>query len=524
MKQKKEKETLPDKKVQKKAKSDKNSEKQVSRKQKKEEKKEQLNKKKKERRMARKEKREKKVYGMSLRTFVTLHVIFLCAVVMLLYSVAANQMYKVRYKEQIEKSVMSQCDSLAYELKTNNMSLRDPVDLTVKMETMATSLYGRVMVVNQDYKILMDTYGNQEGAYLVHDGIMNVMTGHKKEILSSSDRYVQYIAPIKAGEEILGVIVIQASTESIQTISKRVERRNIFLFIGLMFVCFVFAFIIGNTSAKGIKKINRQMEEARDGHLEDQIPEQGFKEFKQLTESYNRTINKLMTLDSTRQEFVSNVSHELKTPITSMKVLADSLIQNEEADLPMYKEFMSDIVDEIDRESKIISDLLTLVKMDKKSAEMNIEEISINGLLEVILKRVTPIAKSRGIEITYESYRDVTAFVDEVKLSLALTNIIENAVKYNVDNGWVKVTLNADHKNFHIKVADSGVGIPDDCKDQVFERFYRVDKARSRDTGGTGLGLAITKSVIQMHKGSIKLYSESGEGTTFTIKIPLHTL
>ena len=187
----------------------------------------------------------------------------------------------------------------------------------------------------------------------------------------------------------------------------------------------------------------------------------------------------------------------------------------------MYKEFMTDIVDEIDRESKIITDLLTLVKMDKKSAAMNIEEIKINDLLEVILKRVTPIAKSRGIQITYESYRDVTAWVDEVKLSLALTNIIENAVKYNVDNGWVKVTLNADHRNFYVKVADSGVGIPDDCKEHVFERFYRVDKARSRDTGGTGLGLAITKSVIQMHKGSIKLYSESGECTTFTIRIPM---
>ena len=215
------------------------------------------------------------------------------------------------------------------------------------------------------------------------------------------------------------------------------------------------------------------------------------------------------------------MSHELKTPITSMKVLADSLIQNEDADLAMYKEFMTDIVDEIDRESKIITDLLTLVKMDKKSAAMNIEEISINDLLEIILKRVTPIAKSRGIQITYESYRDVTASVDEVKLSLALTNIIENAVKYNVDNGWVKVTLNADHRNFYVKVADSGVGIPDDCKEHVFERFYRVDKARSRDTGGTGLGLAITKSVILMHHGSIKLYSEAGEGTTFTIRIPM---
>jgi signal transduction histidine kinase len=161
------------------------------------------------------------------------------------------------------------------------------------------------------------------------------------------------------------------------------------------------------------------------------------------------------------------------------------------------------------------------VKTERQSAKLNIEETDINALIDVILKRVTPIANQRGIELIYESYREVSAEVDEVKLSLALANLIENAIKYNVDNGWVKVSLNADHKNFYIKVADGGVGIPDDCKDMVFERFYRVDKARSRDTGGTGLGLAIARNAILVHDGTIKLYSESGKGTTFTVKVPL---
>ena len=139
----------------------------------------------------------------------------------------------------------------------------------------------------------------------------------------------------------------------------------------------------------------------------------------------------------------------------------------------------------------------------------------------MIIKRVTPIADKRGIKLIYESYRDVTADVDEVKLSLALSNLIENAVKYNVDNGWVKISLNADVKSFYIKVADSGVGIPDDAKDKVFDRFYRVDKARSRDTGGTGLGLAIARNAIISHDGTIRLYSEQGKGTTFTVRIPI---
>ena len=182
---------------------------------------------------------------------------------------------------------------------------------------------------------------------------------------------------------------------------------------------------------------------------------------------------------------------------------------------------MQDIAAEIDRETKIINDLLSLVRMDKSSAQLNIEQININELIEMLLKRLRPLAAQRNIEIVLESFRPVVAEVDETKLSLALSNLIENAIKYNYEDGWIRVSLNADHKYFYVRVADSGVGIPQDCIDSVFERFYRVDKARSRETGGTGLGLAITRNVILMHKGAIKLHSKEKEGTTFTVRIPL---
>ena len=116
----------------------------------------------------------------------------------------------------------------------------------------------------------------------------------------------------------------------------------------------------------------------------------------------------------------------------------------------------------------------------------------------------------------------MTAEVDEVKFTMAVTNLIENAVKYNIDDGWVKVSLNADMTYFYLKVSDSGIGIPEDAQIQVFERFFRVDKARSRETGGTGLGLAITNTVINMHKGEIKLFSREGEGSTFTVRVPMN--
>ena len=204
-----------------------------------------------------------------------------------------------------------------------------------------------------------------------------------------------------------------------------------------------------------------------------------------------------------------------------MKVLADSLLAQPDAPVELYQEFMADIAEEIDRENKIITDLLSLVKMDKKAADLHIENKNINELLELIIKRLTPIADRQDINLVLESFRPVNAEVDETKLTLALSNLVENAIKYNKEGGWVHVSLNVDNKYFYVKVEDSGIGIPKESQDAIFERFYRVDKSHSREIGGTGLGLAITRSSIAMHHGIIKVSSKEGEGTTFTVKIPL---
>lgn len=189
--------------------------------------------------------------------------------------------------------------------------------------------------------------------------------------------------------------------------------------------------------------------------------------------------------------------------------------------IELYQEFMGDIAKEIDRENDIISDLLTLVKMDKTVQGLNIRQININELLETILKRLKPIADKKKIEVVLESFRPVSAEIDEMKLTLAISNLVENAIKYNRDEGWVRVSLNADHKYFYVKVMDSGIGIPEEDQAHIFERFYRVDKSHSREIGGTGLGLAIARNAVIMHRGSIKVYSSKGEGTTFTVRIPL---
>ncbi|MPN54664.1 Sensor histidine kinase ResE [bioreactor metagenome] len=162
-----------------------------------------------------------------------------------------------------------------------------------------------------------------------------------------------------------------------------------------------------------------------------------------------------------------------------------------------------------------------MVKLDQKEVPLNFKELDLNEMLEGIIKRLLPLAKEKNIHIRYEKVKDITATVDEMKLTLAVANLVDNAIKYTPEGGEVEMKLDADHQNVFISVADTGIGIPDDEVARVFERFYRVDKTRDRETGGTGLGLSITHSTIMMHNGSIKVYSKEDEGTTILVRIPI---
>lgn len=382
---------------------------------------------------------------------------------------------------------------------------------------------GRILIVDNGLDIRYDTYGLEEGKTLISEEAVLAVRGNNGQYIDRTNQYVELTYPIMNpdSKEVIGGIITSFSIAGIQTIYNELKQAVVLMFLVLVILVCICSILYGNFYLKPLKQMTSSFDRWSDGLMDEKIEFKGFKEMESISDSFNHMLSRLQKLEDSRQEFVSNVSHELKTPITSIKVLSDSLLSQEDVPNELYREFLVDITEEIERENKIITDLLSLVKMDKKSGEMNIASVNINELVEQILKRLQPIANERSIELVFESFRPVMAEVDEVKLSLAINNLIENAVKYNYDEGWVHVTLNADHKFFYLKVADSGVGIPEDAQDSIFERFYRVDKARSRETGGTGLGLSIARNAILMHRGAIKVYSKEQEGTTFTVRIPL---
>lgn len=467
--------------------------------------------------------REKTNPFRSLKMLVFLSFFLLAVGAMLVFNIVLKHSYTDKSMEEKLQLVQNQCSILGNQILANQFTIDTmQSNLNVEIDQLANVWDGRILVMDSTYKIVKDTYTIDQNNYMIYDEVVHVMRGEKDKNIRMLDDYAEIIVPIVNSEKVTnGVMIAMVSLKDIDDTNVYIARQaNILIILFAVLAC-VAAFIIANISVKDIKILNEQILTLNQGHLESLQVKSRFNELTRLTDSFNVLLNKMQVLEDSRQEFVSNVSHELKTPITSMKVLADSLLMQEEVPNEVYREFMTDIVEEIDRENKIITDLLTLVKMDKKAAGLNIEPVNINALLELLLKRIKPLAAKRNIEVVFESFREVIGEVDEVKISLAFSNLIENAVKYNEDGGSVHVSLNADHKFFYVKVQDDGVGIPEECQAQVFERFYRVDKARSRETGGTGLGLAITRNAILMHKGAIKLYSEPGEGTTFTVRIPL---
>lgn len=419
--------------------------------------------------------------------------------------------------------IQNQCTILSNQLSSYQYLSDTSSEVINANLAQLTNIYnGRVMIVDADLQVIKDTYNLDEGKTIVSEAVIHCLQGKSTNFYDKKNRYIEVTSPILDGnsERISGVMLASVSTDTIAD-TVRIMRRNGNLILGIVFLLILaFALFAADRIVKPLNRLSRQIAGLSEGY-EEELRVNTFSETRQMSDAINKMFARLKQLDNSREEFVSNVSHELRTPLASMKVLADSLLAQEGVPVELYQEFMGDIAKEIDRENDIISDLLSLVKMDKTAKDMNIKSVNINELLELILKRLKPIAEKQNVEVVLESFRPVTADIDEVKLSLAFSNLVENAVKYNHEGGWVHVSLNADHKYFYVKVADSGMGIPEADQIHIFERFYRVDKSHSREIGGTGLGLSIARNAVIMHRGSIKVYSNEGEGTTFTVRIPL---
>lgn len=287
----------------------------------------------------------------------------------------------------------------------------------------------------------------------------------------------------------------------------------------LEIVVIFFSAIFAIAFSKRMRRILTSMRIIREGDYSHKVKMGGSDELTVLGDEFNDLTDRLMVSENKRRQFVSDASHELKTPLASIKLLSDSILQND-MDMETVREFVSDIGNEADRLNRMSQKLLSLSRIESQE-DGDCEIINIAPTVQRVLRMLSTIAEENGISIIPRLEQDSPILILEDDLYQIIFNLVENGIKYNVPGGSLSILLSREEDNAVIKVADTGVGIPDDAIGHIFERFYRVDKARSRKSGGSGLGLSIVRNMVERNGGSIHVTSRSGQGTIFTVAFPV---
>lgn len=287
----------------------------------------------------------------------------------------------------------------------------------------------------------------------------------------------------------------------------------------LEIIVVLFSIFFSHTYSRRLRKIMASIRILREGDYSHKLSIRGHDELNSLSNEFNDLISRLQTSENKRSQFVSDASHELKTPLASIKLLSDSILQNT-MDVDTIKEFVGDIGKEADRLNRMSQKLLSLSRTETQP-ESTTEITYIAPTIERVIRMLSENANHNHTEIIFDCQADFPILILEDDLSQVVFNLVENGIKYNRRGGLLKISLSRDGENVVLQVADSGIGIPDEALNHIFERFYRVDKARSRSTGGSGLGLSIVRNMVERNHGTIAVESTVGVGTVFTIHFPI---
>ncbi len=325
--------------------------------------------------------------------------------------------------------------------------------------------------------------------------------------------------PVYAYGTLVGCVLIMEYDADQGALIQSLQQNTLTLTIILGISVIVFSVIFSRTYSRRLRQIMASMRIIREGDYSYRLKMGGKDELKVLGEEFNDLTTRLQESERKRQQFVSDASHELKTPLASIKLLTDSILQNEMNDETM-REFVNDIGTEADRLNRMSQKLLSLSRLESLADEEK-EILPISPTVQKVVRMLSILAEKNDVTIESDFKCDCPVLVIEDDLYQIIFNLVENGIKYNISGGTLKIKLECADDNMVLTVEDTGVGIPEDAQTHVFERFYRVDKARSRKSGGSGLGLSIVRAMVQRNGGEITMSSEIGKGTKFTLSFPI---
>lgn len=446
------------------------------------------------------------------------------AVTFVISYLAEDYLVNIRVRDQIKNTNTVAVSMAPYLSSANAKKMYDIAEQSSK------DFGGRFLVLNKSGIVQIDSFSLLNGQKLEHKEISDVLLGpldtsygfHKIEDDTGKPFFaVYYTSAVTSESETIGAVLYSADIQDVVDLTQEFINIVFLIVAGASLLVLVISVAFSGYITRPINELKSVALSISRGNLHQRIQVSGRNEMAALADTFNTMSEKLENLDRKRSEFVSNASHELKTPLSSMKILIESLLYQDGVDEKIYKEFLGDINNEIDRLTDVISGLLTLAKTDSETQALKIEKILLSELVNKTVNALQPIAHEKDVTLLYTVNNDLEVNCDAVKVMQAVMNLIDNAIKYSERGGHVWVSLQKSGANAAIEIKDDGCGIPESDLPHLFDRFYRVDKARARETGGSGLGLYIARTIALLHGGSIEVQSEEGLGSVFTLYLPI---
>ena len=391
------------------------------------------------------------------------------------------------------------------------------------MEAVEIDGVSRAVVTDENGLALYDTreVGSAAGYYVFYTELVQALRGYSAVYSVYEEGAFRSSAaqPVLYRNQIIGAVYVYDYDTQQASLLKDLQNNLMRISVGIaiLVVCVSLAFSRGLT--RRLDSLLTAIRGVREGAYNQRAVLSGHDEYTQIAGEFNDLVDRLQETENARRRFVSDASHELKTPLAAIRLLTDSILQNENIDGATVREFVSDIGQEAERLSRITEDLLRLTRLDSGVAETP-ERVEISPVLERVVKMLRPVADEKDVSIVTVCSDGAAAAATPGEIHQILYNLMENAVKYNRRGGFVRVSVDMGEETSTITVEDNGIGIPAEDLPRVFERFYRVDKARSRAAGGTGLGLSIVRDTVSRRGGVVRAEGALGGGTRFIVTLP----
>ena len=386
---------------------------------------------------------------------------------------------------------------------------------------------GRVLMLDSDATVTFDSNdGAMQGRLMPSPLVLDALRGNNNAEEgedATGELIISAAVPITRDRNVVGVIYYQASGTEITEYMDKIRGILFMLTVLVSVLVGAVGFVLAGIITEPIRRLTRRLEEMSENDDADELDITAGGEIGTLVASFNKMTAKIKTQEEKRQEFVSNASHELKTPLSSIKLISDSLLNAPNASRETVEEFLTDMNVQVDRLTRIVNKLLTLTKMDSTAnvARMEFSVLNLSEICANVVKALRPLAEQKNINLDFYADGAIYSRVERDRIWEAIYNILDNSIKYTPAGGAVSMDVSKENGNAIITVEDTGIGIAPDELYKIFDRFYRVDKARARETGGTGLGLSIALTAVELHGGNIQVESEEGKGSKFIIIIPI---